>query len=113
MMKIKKMPDNQSGFFIINFEKFYIDEYSYSFDSVLKMVNNVVLGRNTYFFELKREIVDADYFLMVKIKKMNVFLDKLRKLSEDKEYYELCYNLAQLNLFISSAICLYKEFENF
>jgi len=112
MIKLKELPDVQAGFFSINFNIFIGREYCFSIENILEKVELLVVGKyDKKITDVQFEIAESNSFVIDKVKKLNVFLDNVRKKAENKQYYELCYNISQVCGIISYALAMYQNVE--
>lgn len=113
MMNLKKLPNEQLGFFLLRYSVWVSNEYCHSLENIIENVENMVSGKSVRANNFYFEIADSDIYAKDKIKKLNNWIDKTRKLAEEREFYELCFNLSKINYHISAGLTLYDKVETY
>jgi len=111
-LKLKELPDSQSGFFKINYRLYLGNEFEHPVllklsDCIEKLVLKKYKDESNIFID----IADSDSYIKSKIAKLNNYLDRIRENAEKKQYYELCYNISQVCALLAHALNMYQEID--
>lgn len=113
MMNLKKLPNEQLGFFLLRYSVWVSNEYTSSLDNIIGYVENMVSGDSIRANHFYFEIADSNIYAKDKIKKLNKWIDETRSLAEKREFYELCFNLSKVNYHITAGLTLYDKVETY
>lgn len=115
MMKTKKLPNNQLGFFLLKYAVYVSNNYSVSLEIIIESIEKMAIGesKNLRANFIQFEIADSDYYGRDRIEDLNKWINEIRKEAEKYEYYELCYNLMKINTLITSGLTMYNKVETY